>query len=89
MANCGAALIHSRLTDQPRSRGEIGEGFGRELVGVFGMQPFAGLERKGVLGGIHNLIGAADQMHFDAVSSAFRSPDDRTRQDQNPHQAHG
>ena len=37
------------------------------------MQPLAGLERKGVLGGIHNLIGAADQMHFDAVQ--LRVPD--------------
>ena len=37
------------------------------------MQPLPGLESKGVPGGIHNLIGAADQMHFHA--GQFRVPD--------------
>src|SRR6267154_4276144 len=56
-----------------RLRGEIGEGFDRKLVRVFGMQPLAGLEREGVLGSIHNLIRAADQVHFHA--SQLRVPD--------------
>jgi hypothetical protein len=47
-----------------RLSGEIGEGLGRELVRVFSMQALPGLEGKGVLGGIHNLVGPTDQMHF-------------------------
>ena len=37
------------------------------------MQALSGLEGKGVPGGIHNLIGPADQMHFHA--GQFRVPD--------------